>query len=174
MPDGLPFLPGGLRQRNAGIAVAHPLWVCLGLWLACTADAGLVSHSHLGMVGDVACAPVVVELVQSLIVATKWPARPADVDCRSRIVENPVDGIGLPCRLRPFRDDVTEWVVLVDCVEDVFEDAGEYPAVDVLLGQAMRLGADGSVIVRVHGHCFFELQCKDTNIFRHGQIKNVK
>ena len=117
------------------------------------------------MVGDIAAAPVVVELMQALVIASQRPARPADVDGRSRIVENPVDGLGLPCCLRPFRQFIAEWVVLVDSVEDVFEDAGEYPAVDVLLGQALRLGADGLMIVRVHGHCFFDLQCKDTNFF---------
>ena len=143
-PDGLPFLPAGLRQRNAGIAVAHPLGVCLGLGLAGAADDGLVSHPYLGMVCDVARAPVVVQLMQARIVAAEWPAWPSDVDGLCRVLENPVDCLGLPCRLRPFRQLIAEWVVLVDSIEDVFEDAGEYPAVDVLLGQAFRLIVDGS------------------------------
>lgn len=78
-----------------------------------------------------------------MIVPAHRPAWPSDVDGLGRMVENPVDGLGLPGRPRPLRECGAEWVILVGSVEDIFEDAGEDPAVDILLRQAFRLFVDG-------------------------------
>lgn len=117
------------------------------------------------MVCDVATTPVVIELMQTLIIASQRPAWPYDVNALCRIVEHPVDGLGVPCCLRPFCDDGAEWVVLVDCIEDVFEDVGENPAVDVLLGESCSLFVDWSC----HGLFPLSVDFVDYPCCSHGQ-----
>lgn len=88
------------------------------------------------MVVDVAVAPIVITLMQPLVVASFRPARPDDVDGLGGVLEYPIHSPCIPCCISPFCDGFAEWVVLVDSIENVFEQTGEYPAVDVLFGQS--------------------------------------
>ena len=132
LPDGLPFLSAGLRQRDAAVAVVHPLGVCLGLWLSGAPYFRLGAEPRFRMVLEVASFPVVIELVKTLFVASYRPAWPCDMDGLGGVLENPIHGACFPCCICPFCNDVAEWVVLVVSIEDFFNHVGEYPAVDVL------------------------------------------